>query len=1031
MPPPPKIKPSDSPSGLDVHTYASRGTFRLKAYRQLDIVPYIQIAKWQCQRTGLTVVWADTPGPISQMNAIVRTEIFDSSGVPHTLEHLSFEGSKRYPQPGLLDAIANRLFAPGTNAATDVDNTTYTCESASADGLLKIMTVFLDHLFFPIFDDDSFLTEVYHLNGKGEEGGTVFSEMQGREGSQEDVIIQTLRRVLYNKKNGYRSETGGQLDALRRLTLEQIEKYHEAMYVPQNMTLVVTGASVHPRDLLDTVTKETLPSLITAGHGLGPKPANFVRPFVESSSASNPPILKRDVAETVTYADSDESVGVVKISWIGPSVHDSRTLGALSALGLYLSSGSASPLAQEYTESKNSACSGISFEVHTRDPLILSFTLDSVVAKRLPTLGSDFLSTLDRLCRGRFDMNRMHARLDEWRLQVLQTFESSPASCILDAVTSDALYGREEDATFSEQWTDMLAIDDLLRWKENDWRNLMAKWFTDSHCVTVTGIPSASLAAEQAEATKARVNAARKHLGPSGLASLEKRLTEAKQVTTQPVPAALLSSFTPPDAARIVLPPAETARNRGTGGGQVSPFKSLQATINKEPANFPYFLQFDHYASSFVSVCAYLSGPITDCWPLFVDSFFSMPVQRQNGQKLTQQEAYRQLDDITVGFGASACSEGLLLAIRVPKEKYGDAVEWLADTIYGTTFDPDRLAHLIEQNLRELPACLEDPMGMANAATTQLSVRRRSAAFLGTAPVQAQLYTAYQQQLNCDPKKLVADLVKQRHLVTGQSSMRFSVRGDVKSFAHPIAVWIEHFPAREPLKVAELAKLVHLADNLTPLGAEPSKKGVLYVIASTQSTCICAKARGVKYDHVDRGALEVASACLSATNSFLWNACRGPGLCYGASIDVDVEMGQVGLNIWNSPDVFAAWTAARQCVESIASGKITIKETDLVAAKSNLIFGHANALSTAAAAANASFVSRVILERPANWDRVEMQHIQKVTLADVVSAIRKWILPLFASETSIIGLSTSPAKEEDLYRNFKKQGYELERRKAK
>lgn len=300
----------------------------------------------------------------------------------------------------------------------------------------------------------------------------------------------------------------------------------------------------------------------------------------------------------------------------------------------------------------------ISFELHTRDPVILSFELDSAVAKRLPTLGSDFLSTLDRLCRGRFDMKRMRARLEECRLQVLQTFEASPVGCILDAVTSDALYGREEDAAFSEHWTDMLAIDDLLRWTENDWRNLMATWLIDSHCVTLTAVPSAALAAEQADATKARVKAMCQRLGRSGLASLEARLTEAKQVTTKPVPSALLSTFTPPDAARIVLPRAETARNRGTGGGQVAPFKSLQATINKESANFPYFLQFDHYTSSFVSVCAYLSGPITDCWPLFVDSFFSMPVQRQNGQVLTQQEAYRQLDDITVGFGATACSEG-------------------------------------------------------------------------------------------------------------------------------------------------------------------------------------------------------------------------------------------------------------------------------------------------------------------------------------------------------------------------------------
>lgn len=301
---------------------------------------------------------------------------------------------------------------------------------------------------------------------------------------------------------------------------------------------------------------------------------------------------------------------------------------------------------------------GISFDTDGRDPVILSFTLDFVVAKRLSNLGSDFLSTLDRLCRGRFDMKRMKARLAEWRLDVLQALESSPASCVISAVSDDALYGREDDATFAEQWNDMLAIDELLRWKENDWRNLLATWFIDRHCVTLTGIPSAELAADQASETKARVAATCQHLGRGGLASLEQRLAAAKAVTTQPVPPALLSSFKPPDVARIRLPQAETARSRGTGGGPLSTFKSLQSTINKDPANLPYFLQFGHYASSFVSVSAYLSGTITDHWPLFVDSFFSMPVQRQNGKVLTYQEAYQQLDDLAVGFTARGCSEG-------------------------------------------------------------------------------------------------------------------------------------------------------------------------------------------------------------------------------------------------------------------------------------------------------------------------------------------------------------------------------------
>lgn len=37
-----------------------------------------------------------------------------------------------------------------------------------------------------------------------------------------------------------------------------------------------------------------------------------------------------------------------------------------------------------------------------------------------------------------------------------------------------------------------------------------------------------------------------------------------------------------------------------------------------------------------------------------------------------------------------------------------------------------RLQTMIEKSLREVPTCLEDPMGMADAATTQLSVLPQS-----------------------------------------------------------------------------------------------------------------------------------------------------------------------------------------------------------------------------------------------------------------------------------------------------------------
>ena len=44
-------------------------------------------------------------------------------GLPHTLEHLVFLGSKAYPFKGILDKMANRCLARGTNAWTDVDHT--------------------------------------------------------------------------------------------------------------------------------------------------------------------------------------------------------------------------------------------------------------------------------------------------------------------------------------------------------------------------------------------------------------------------------------------------------------------------------------------------------------------------------------------------------------------------------------------------------------------------------------------------------------------------------------------------------------------------------------------------------------------------------------------------------------------------------------------------------------------------------------------------------------------------------------------
>merc|ERR1711974_395181 len=53
-------------------------------------------------------------------------------------EHLIFLGSEQYPYKGVLDSLANRCLARGTNAWTDVDHTCYTVEVAGSEGFLNL-----------------------------------------------------------------------------------------------------------------------------------------------------------------------------------------------------------------------------------------------------------------------------------------------------------------------------------------------------------------------------------------------------------------------------------------------------------------------------------------------------------------------------------------------------------------------------------------------------------------------------------------------------------------------------------------------------------------------------------------------------------------------------------------------------------------------------------------------------------------------------------------------------------------------------
>jgi Zn-dependent M16 (insulinase) family peptidase len=76
-------------------------------------------------------------------------------------------GSGKYPYKGILELLANRAFAEGTNAFTALDCTTYTVSTAGSQGLLQLLSIYVDHILYPTITDAgyAFFINYEYLSG--------------------------------------------------------------------------------------------------------------------------------------------------------------------------------------------------------------------------------------------------------------------------------------------------------------------------------------------------------------------------------------------------------------------------------------------------------------------------------------------------------------------------------------------------------------------------------------------------------------------------------------------------------------------------------------------------------------------------------------------------------------------------------------------------------------------------------------------------------------------------------------------------
>jgi len=948
-------------------------------------------------------------------------------------------GSEKYPYKGIIDHFANRGFSHGTNAWTDTDHTAYTVSTAGEAGFLQILPIFVDHILYPTITKAGFTTEVHHIDPQGEDSGVVYSEMQGRENTPGDLMSLQAQRLLNPPGSGYRSETGGLMEALRKLTVEQIREYHKTYYVPHNLSIIVTGKlSSGTETLLSVIQNKIEPSIIAHGQNKGPKPPGWNRPFLETPSAQRVPI-KELIEHTVEFPERDESSGELLINSLGSRTEDFLESTALEILGTYLTSSPTAPLNKEFVEIESPLCTYIYFGEETRATLCdLVVYVGSVPTEHLDSFDAKLHESFRRISKEGVDLDRMSMVIDRAERQLRSKAESDGGDAFSSAMIANFLYGHLDGSQIEEALDEIKHYNVLRSWPSKKWSDIIDKYFVHPKRIVVRGKPSAVVAERIEKEEKARIAKQKKALGPEGLARKAKELEEAKAEHEKPIPNEILKSFPVPDVKTISWIPVQSIQQAGTGRrSRAGVENDVSRHVNADGPPLPFFVQYDHVKSDFVSVHAYLSlsklpSHLRPYIQAYLNSFFSLPVKRQSGERLSHEEVVDQLDDQTVSYdvnlGVSGrFAETLRVTIRVEVAKYELAVAWLRDLLYGSEFAKERLQITVAQMQQALPGLKRDGSTVLSSVSSELLYAGNSTTRASGVLIQSDFIPTLAEKIQSSPEEVTQSLEDIRKNITDPTGIRFSVTGNVLSIPKPRSVWNKYFGATLP--AAPLLPVPVTSDTLSEVGKKPVKQAIVVTLPTIESSFVNHIGKGIQgFNHPDYPALRIASEVLCATESFLWRYIRGSGLAYGAYIGTDTEAGTITFTLYRSSNSLEAFKQGSVVVHGLVDGSIVLDEIVLDAAKSTIVYGVTKDVSTPGRAALTSFTNQALIGVPQNHNIDLLEKYQKVSKADVLRVLQQYFLPLFDSSTSVVVSVTSPGKADEITKGLKDVGFVVERR---
>ncbi|KAJ0181723.1 hypothetical protein K1T71_002445 [Dendrolimus kikuchii] len=938
-----------------------------------DVIP---VNKYVSEKTGITVIIADVEGPVVNGFFCLATEAHDDDGLPHTLEHLIFLGSERYPYKGILDLLANRCMAHGTNAWTDTDHTCYTIYTAGDEGMLTLLPIYLDHILNPTLTEHAFVTEVHHIDGEGEDAGVVYCEMQGRENTADSRCELRLLRAMY-PDSGYSAETGGIMANLRTSTDNtKVRNFHKKFYRAENLTIILTG-QILAEDVFKALA--TVEDDIISKRSKGPL-EDWVRPW-----QTIPPSPKYGELKEQWPADA-EDCGEVIFGWRGPLLTEPSALKDLTACAIllrYMCDTAAAPLQRCLVEIEDALAGDVSYNLTENIAPLIKIVLDNVPIDKLDSARDEARKCLQNVRNGTepIDMDRLTRLIKKQLRESIASLESDPHHAVAFRCIGDALYSQNEK-DFIERMNPQLGLHALLKEPSDYWLGLLQKFFTDD-VITVIGSPSIELQNKMAEEEKMRIEEQRAQLGESGLIEKAKKLEEAMEFNERPPPEGTLASVRVPSCDNLKCHSIHT----WSTGSEPCPHFDLKeipiyARVHSIKTNFVYInLIFDTTSVD----------QVTRKWlTMHMNALAECPVWR-DGTLVPHEEVISTTEQLTVMFGNnigfdrpgnfSVGQFGNFLHIETKVRRNGHKMVY--DTVRDALYSKDSNVHwssVLRQNkfLKELVEQLNAGGDSAEAALLEAKTTFKNI----TQNVWLHLATDFERyKLSTEPWKKFA----------------------MENVITPL----------EP-------KLYWDADLLGGWGG-----GFVVGVGGVESSFLVQLGPGpLGHGLGDVAPLLVALNYFTQLEGPMWRLIRGGGLSYGYGVRCSPNEGRLVFSLYRATNCIAAYVKAKSILEEyLKEGKF---DEDLFAsAKSTALFEVVENEKCPADVVKLSLLN-YIQRVGEKYNRDLVCAISAVTRASAHAAAARWLPSLFDASAGKVAVVCHPNKVHDLQAAFDKMNIKLD-----